>query len=238
MTTVGFDPDNLNERVNGGYTPLFWFIEQGNVTMVRYVIARGADCRQADPDGCSPMYYAAIYGRLEIMKLLSRDGGAHEDIRRVFRGKYSPLYIAFAKNQFHVVQWLIQNEALSSPYDDAAGDGVDDALMRHDLRQISECGKYSRIWDYDHRQTVLTWACDAVTTHDNVVKLPLAELNGDVLKRIADYVVGTPKQVRTLRQLVDRLQVFIADEPFEKKTVVEGMITIQFDRSLWVGEDD
>ena len=221
MTTVGFDPDNLNERVNGGYTPLFWFIEQGNVTMVRYVIARGADCRQADPDGCSPMYYAAIYGRLEIMKLLSRDGGAHEDIRRVFRGKYSPLYIAFAKNQFHVVQWLIQNEALSSPYDDAAGDGVDDALMRHDLRQISECGKYSRIWDYDHRQTVLTWACDAVTTHDNVVKLPLAELNGDVLKRIADYVVGTPKQVRTLRQLVDRLQVFIADEPFEKKTVVD-----------------
>ena len=107
------------------------------------------------------------------------------------------MYAAFTERHFHVVQWLILNE-----------------VLWHGLCQYTACRKYSRIWDYDHRQTLLTWACDAVTTHDNVVKLPLAKLNGDVLKRIADYVVGTPKQVRTLRQFVDRLQVFIKDEPF------------------------
>lgn len=38
--------------------------------MVRYLIARGADGRQANVYGCSPLYVAAIGGHVEILQLL------------------------------------------------------------------------------------------------------------------------------------------------------------------------
>ena len=35
-----------------------------------------------------------------------------------------------------------------------------------------------------------------------------------ILELIAHYIAGTPQQLRTLRQLVDRLPALIADVPF------------------------
>ena len=132
LTMGGFDPDNLNERANGGWTPLLWFIVQGNVAMVRYLISRGADGRQTDVHGLFPMFLAALVGCLEIMKLLSRDGGAHEDIWRLDIFGRSPLNIALERGRFNVVYWLIRNGALESR-DDVDG-GLNDAIMRRDLR--------------------------------------------------------------------------------------------------------
>ena len=37
--------------------------------MVRYLIARGADGRQANVYGCSPLYVAAIGGHVEILTI-------------------------------------------------------------------------------------------------------------------------------------------------------------------------
>ena len=211
--------------------------------MCRYLIARGADCRKGDSYGIFPLYVAAANGRLEIIKLLYHDGGAHDDIRRVTREGYSPLRVALRYGHFDVVQWMILNEALSTPRD---VDGViDDTIMRNDLRPVSGAS-----WDYDKRRTVLSWAQNSVAAYENVklfltgtnvsassvrrhsnnpyatrsrkrMKVvspssPLVIFKGKsgILELIAHYIAGTPQQLRTLRQLVDHLPALIADVPF------------------------
>ena len=247
----GFDPDEMNKacRVPGGgsslWTPMNWFVRWGNLQMCRYLLSRGADCRKRDSDGWFPLLWAASCGHLEIMEWLSHECGAHEDIWKVDFSGNPPLRLAlrFAFSEcFDTIQWLIRKQALSIRAS-VEGGGIDDAIMRRDLRQ-------SRIWEDDQRLTVLSWARDAVTTHATVKFLlitgtivptslfrrhpnnpyatrsnkrrktssssPLVMLKGKagILELIAHYIAGTPQQLRTLRQLVDRLPVFIADVPF------------------------
>ena len=210
--------------------------------MVRYLIVRrNADCRQVDRWGYPPMHWAAMYGHLEIIKLLSHDGGAHDDIRKVNNFGYSPLRVALSRRHFHVARWLILNGALASRDDNV----IDDIVMRRDLRQ-------SRAWDEDRRLAILAWARDAVTTHDTVKVLlltgtmvptsvfrrhpnnpyatrsnkrrrksssPLVMLKGKsgILELIARYVSGTKQQLRTLRRFNVLLPVFIEDTPFAEE---------------------
>ena len=180
--------------------------------MVRYLISiRGADCRIRTRFEYFPLYWAAACGHLEIVRFLSQVGGAHEDIRKVTMYGECPLRVALENGHFEVVQWLILNGALSLPQD---GYGVvDDAIMRSDLRQ-------GRIWREDRRRTVVSWARGAVTTHDNVTVLLTGmnlfsdeELPG-IIELIAHYVAGSQQQLRTLRQLMDRLPTFIENVPF------------------------
>ena len=247
----GFDSDNLNKACCidgwGSVTPIQYYIYMGDVTMVRYLIVRrGVDCRQTDKYGYFPMFYAASHDHLEICKLLSQVGGAHEDIRKVVtRTSLSPLSIALRHGHFSIVWWLLLNGALSSsPHDAVDGGGFDDIIMRRDLRQ--EIGGH---WQEDKRLTVLAWACDAVAKQENVKVFltgtivpaasfrrhpknpyatrshkrrkvvspsPLLLFKGKsgILELIAHYIAGTPQQVHTLRHLVDRLPVFIAEVPF------------------------
>ena len=211
LTEDGFDPEDLKKvsLKKCSRTPLIYYSYLGDVTMVRYLIAHGADCRKTDQYECTPLYWAAMYGRLEIMKLLSQDGGAHEDIRKVTVDGWSPLRIALHNGYFHVAQWLILNGALASRDDNV----IDDMVMQRDLRQ-------QRNWRDDRRRTVLSWARDAVATYDQfqlfvtgTILFPDEEVPG-VLEIIADYVAGTQPQLRTLRQLIDRLPAFIDDVPF------------------------
>ena len=169
------------------------------------------------------MYCAAQHGHLEIMKLLSQVGGARDDIRRVTKHGYSPLYIARCSGHIEVVYWLIQNGALAPLGDDVDGGGIDDMVMRRDFLQ-------SRFWRDDKRLPILSWAQDSVARHTKVVQLLLtgtivrsnqtSSLLGmfkgksGILELIAHYVAGTKQQLRTLRQLTDRLPAFIADVPF------------------------
>ena len=242
MKKKGFDPNDLNKKDKLGDTPMIYFIIDENVTMVRYLIAHGADCRTTDEGGRFPLYYAASRGHLEIVRLLSHDGGAHEDIRRVTRdgNGCSPLRIALHKDYFDVVWWLILNGALA-PLDDVDGGGIDDAIMRRDLRQEGAIDDMVMRRDlrqetYNTRQenrwrTVLSWARGAVATHDNVVQLlvtgtivrtnnqessllvPFKGTSG-ILELIAHYISGTKQQLRTLRQLLILLPAFIAGVPF------------------------
>ena len=225
LTKLGFDPDNLNKRNEQLWNPICYFSAKGNITMVRYLITRDADCRQTNQYGCFPMYQAACNGHLDVMQLLFHESGTPEDIRKVARGDYSPMYIALVRGHFNVVYWLILIGALA-PRNDVDGGGIDDATMRRDLRQDQE----NDDWSYDHRETVLTWAQTSVANHDNVVKVlltgmilrsnqtlsPLVVFKGTsgILELIADYVAGTKHQLRTLRQLIDRLLDFIAEVPF------------------------
>ena len=250
LAKKGFDPKDVNKFDKKGRTPMMYFCSKGNLTMVRYLVNRDADCRKLDRLGGFPMFAAAVGGHLETMKFLSHECGAHEDIRRVTKHGFTPLRIALFKDRYDVVWWLLLNEALSSRRDDAVdGGGIDDMIMRRDLRHIH--GTRQR-WKCDHRLPVLAWAQASVAEYENVkifltgtivsaasssvqrhpknpyatrshkrrkVVSPSSSLvifNGTsgILELIADYVAGTKHQLRTLRQLIDRLPDFIADVPF------------------------
>ena len=243
-----FDPEDLNKAcsIEDWYhpvTPLIYFCWKGNLEMVRYLIARGADCRKRDAKGCFPMFAAAAGGHLEIVRFLSHECGAHADIRKLTMDGYSPLTIALYNDHFDIVEWLIRNGALSSsPHDAVDGGVIDDAIMRRDLRQ--ETGDH---WQEDKRLTVLAWAQISVAAYENVnvfltgtlvsassssvcatrshkrrkvvspsSSSPLVIFNGKsgILEVIAHFSAGTPQQLRTLRQLVNLLPALIADVPF------------------------
>ena len=226
----GFDPDDLKKvsLKKWSRTALVYYCCTGNLPMIRYLIAHGADCRQQDEHGGFPLYYAAACGRLEILQLLSQDGGAHADIRRVATDGSSPLRMALRYRQFEVAKWLILNGALA-PRGAVDGGDIDDATMRWDL-----CHEH---WDNDKRIPILAWAQDVVATHDNAVQLSITgmivssnqtpslwvKLNGKscILKIIAKYAVAgiSQQQLRTLRQLIRLLTTFIVDVPFPRNDV-------------------
>ena len=222
----GFDPEDVNKICYiGGFfvTPMIYFSGEGDLTMCRYVLSRGADCRKTDEYGGSPLYYAAAGGHLEIVQFLSNDGGAQDDIRKITRAGNSPLSMALDEGHFEVVYWLILNGALALR-DDMDGGGIDDAIMRNGLRQGHE-------WREDRRRPILSWARDAVATHDNIVQLLVTGMivrtnnqessllvtfkgTSGILELIARFVAGTQQQLRTQRQLMDRLSTLIDDTPF------------------------
>jgi len=215
LVEEGFDPEDVNKKNTEGWTPMIYFSITGNIQMCRYLVfRRGADCRKVDRDGWYPLLWAACGGHLEIVRFLSHDGGAHDDIQTQIRYGTSPLRIALLKDHFHVAQWLTLNGALEPPGDDIAGGGIDDEIMRRDLRP-------SRPWRDDKREPLLLWAQDVVTDHDNfrlvltgTILFPDDEVP-EMFELIAQYVGGTPQQLRTLRQLIDRLGEFIDDVRFE-----------------------
>ena len=174
---IGFDLDNINklcvidDPYDGDYawstTPMNYFCCTGNLPMCQYLLfRRGADCRQTDTDGWSPMHCAAAFGHLEIVQFLCHECGAHEDIRKVTRSGNSPLRIAFINGHFPVVHWLILNGALAPHIFWIFGESlncpkvIDDTRMRRELRPGG--------WDYDKPIHILSWAQKAVTNHDNI----------------------------------------------------------------------
>lgn len=237
LTKDGFDSDDVNKKDSEGWTPIQHYCCRGNLKMCRYLFSRGANCRNLNIYGWFPMFAAAANGHLKIVQWLYHVVGAHEDIRRIVtRSGFSPLRIALEGQHFDVAKWLILIGALA-PHDDIDGGGIDDMVMRRDFRQ-------RHIWRGDTRLPILSWAQDAVTTHDNVshnvtlfltgtihrrpkkqmkVSLsscssPLMQFNGKygILELITHYVAGTQQQLRTLRQLMDRLPALIADVPLRR----------------------
>ena len=240
LKKYGFDPDNLNKKRNwDGYwsvPPMIYFCLHGNFKMVRYLIARGANCRITTENGCFPLYYAAEGGHLEIIQFLCHDGGAQDDIRKVtgLRFGHSPLHVALFNNHVDVVQWLILNGALSSPRDDVNGGGIDDAIVRREFRI-----GVAWYWEDDERLEILSWARNAVKIYNNIQLLlrgvlvvpssssslsslsssPLEKFNGtsEIFERVAEYAgCPTAHELRIFRQLIDLLSTFIDDVLFDE----------------------
>ena len=235
-----YDPEDVNKSNNHGCTPMIHFCGTGNFKMCQYLLSRGADCRKVDTKGNFPMVAAAAAarGHLEIVRFLSHDGGAHEDIRKLNKNGWSPLRTALYNDHGDTWKWLVLNEALSSSR--AADGGIDDMIMRRDFCQVQGQGQVGDVWFDERRLALLSWAQDAVTTHDNfqlfltgtslfsrgdetsttslslsaslLVRIFNGQQQPDLLELISQYVVEprTQHQVRTLRQLVDRLPTFIA----------------------------
>ena len=245
LTQKGFDHNNVHQERgfrDGIWTPLTYFCRWGYFKMVRYLVARGADSRQANNVGYFPMYYAAAHGHVEIVRFLAQDGGAHADIQRQNLAGTSPLRIALREDHLCVAKLLIRNDALASR-DDVAGGGIDDVIMRRDLRQEEDDE-----WGADKREAILAWAQEAVTNQEHFKLFlkgtidsrpppppkpyyatrsqkrrkrssssPLVELRGKagILKLVADYVgYPPPHELRLFRKLLERLPPLIAAVPF------------------------
>ena len=195
----GFDPDDVRKDDSNGRTPLLYFIAQGNVTMVQYLILREADCRRTDRYGYFPMYVAAAGGHVEILTLLSQVGGARVDIRKHNKFGNSLLCVALFNDHFEVVQWLIMNGAL----DDVDGGGIDDAIMRKDFWQHTK-------WDEDKREAILAWARDKVATQEAAH----ASLTTEATSSFPMTLQFIEHRLQTLRPLIRLLSAFIAEVPF------------------------
>lgn len=68
---AGGDP---NEVSAGGGTPLLLAIVNNHPEMVSWLLSNGADVQKSDGQGHLPLYWAVLYGRLEIVRELLRHG--------------------------------------------------------------------------------------------------------------------------------------------------------------------
>jgi len=158
----GFDPEDVSKKKGNIRTPMVTFCNEGNLKMCRYLLSLGADCRkEGGPNGIFPMLEAARYGHLDVCQWLYHDGGAKNDIRKQDASGISPLSAALHYHHVDVFQWLTLNGALSSPRDDVDGGVIDDLTIRNNVHPPNH------YWTLDKRVTLLLWAQDAVTTHDN-----------------------------------------------------------------------
>lgn len=199
--------------------------------MCRYLFSRCADCWKTDELGCCPMFCAAANNHVEVVEWLFHHGGAKDDVRKPNMSGNSPLFMALYNNYVEVGKRLILNGALFSRYN---GVVIDARIMRNDLRPVSGI-----VWNDDKRLSLLSWAQDAVTTHENVIFIlkgtivsssyktttskriklspPLGIFNGKsgILELIAEYC-GNPKvrDLRIFRQLIHLLPAFIEDIPY------------------------
>jgi hypothetical protein len=90
--------------VNNRHSPLYAASQQGDIEVVKVLIASGADVNKTTPNGASPLYIASHKGHLEIVKTLLAAGA---DVNKTITGEVSSLYIASQNGHLEVVKALI-----------------------------------------------------------------------------------------------------------------------------------
>ena len=153
FTITGFDPEGFcqKRRIYWNHsslvTPMGYFAQQGDLPMMRWLYANGADTRDEDVDFWFPMYGAAIRGHPKVCKWLYGHG-ADNNVRRRTSSHTSPLSVTFDKYyRRDLSRWLILNGALCK--DDGSSD-LDLGLVKKDLNDGEEC--------IEERQMLLEWA--------------------------------------------------------------------------------
>lgn len=82
-------------------------IQADNLSVVKELIASGADIHQQDEQGWTPLNWAAGKGNIEIVKLLVENGA---DVFNVGRDARTPYLIALAAGHAEVVKYLRRAE--------------------------------------------------------------------------------------------------------------------------------
>ena len=105
LIALGADP-KTRARISGE-TALHVAAFEGDMDLVRTLIASGADVNAADEFGATPISRAALRGRAEIMEVLHAAGA---DISRR-RGVENPLRMALVQPHPIAVAWLLDHGA-------------------------------------------------------------------------------------------------------------------------------
>jgi len=99
---------NIDMKGKGGWTSLYQAAFHGNLDMVKLLISRGADTKEANDDGWAPLHAAAYSGNKDMVAVLI-EGGAEVDV--VDKQGTTPLMQACSSGHEDVVAALIQHKA-------------------------------------------------------------------------------------------------------------------------------
>ena len=69
------DPKVVNEKDARGRTPLHFACNSGNMGIVLFLIASGADVKATDPEGYTPLIWAVSAGQADATRALIAAGG-------------------------------------------------------------------------------------------------------------------------------------------------------------------
>jgi ankyrin repeat protein len=91
----------------GGYTPLLFAAQDGDVESAKLLIAAGADIKEPAPDGSSPLVIAAHAGQSDVGAALLDAGADPNDAR----AGYTALHIAATAGDLPLVKALLDHGA-------------------------------------------------------------------------------------------------------------------------------
>jgi ankyrin repeat protein len=123
-------------RSKGGDTPLYLALEEGNDSIVEYLLKRGAD-PMIGRDGCPPLVFALTQARdLRVLDVLIRAGASVLPIpTEDGSGEYNPLYSAVACDNAGAVALLVKRGAVVNGVVMAAAGKSSSALVRSRVYQ-------------------------------------------------------------------------------------------------------
>ena len=102
---------NLEEKFNGGKTPLIYACCVGKVEIVKILLQQGADVNAADIKGKTALHYACDNGSVEIVEeLLVSSEDINVDTKEN-QLQITPLHCACIRGNLPIVQLLIQHQA-------------------------------------------------------------------------------------------------------------------------------
>ena len=106
--------DDVNAYDNKQRTPLHLACWLGNYDMIKCLLNAGASCGLLAQDGFTCLHFAAQKtneNTLNIVKLLLKSDKTLLN-KKIFKGKKSVLHLAIIKNNFGVVQYLLESGKL------------------------------------------------------------------------------------------------------------------------------
>ena len=237
---TGFDPNNVTKPMLGSpyddedyfkITPMGYFAQKGDLPMMRWLYANGANTRDTNVSFWFPMYAATVHGHLDACKWLYEHGAADDITRNAVADAINqrPLKTAFETfrgvGTLRLSRWMILKGAIC----ESNGSGELDAeVMEEDL------GDSRQIFSHRHsreREKLLKWAQELYqrrksfsiflkgplfrpklhSYHTRRSSSPLRILSGNpgLLERIGDFAgVVRGREARIVRQLVEVLPDF------------------------------
>ena len=195
------------------YFPMLWFARVGDLKMLRYLFAHGAekDVLRARESGSTCMYWAAFYGHLPVMSWLLEVGGAEAITKKTEYG-HTPLYFACRNGHLPEAQWLILNGALTLPPSHHVQRSIVQRDMEHGYTILSRLLAVSQ--DLGGRtplSTFVAFLLGTLSTDQRSGSPQLWKLNGHggLYKRTVASFVGLTKheqeEVHTARELAEHM---------------------------------
>ena len=253
---TGFDPNNVTKPMLGSpyddedyfkITPMGYFAQKGDLPMMRWLYANGANTRDTNVSFWFPMYAATVHGHLDACKWLYEHGAADDITRNAVADAINqrPLKTAFETfrgiGTLRLSRWMILKGAIC----ESNGSGELDAeVMEEDL------GDSMRIFDHGNsreREKLFEWAQELYQRREPFVvflkgslsrpKLhsyhtrgsssPLRILSGNpgILERIGDFAgIVRGREARIVRQLVEVLPDFNKESVEARDRWIESFV--------------
>jgi len=105
LSHKGFDPLNINDRIANANTPLMEAAKEGNLDVVKELLARGADADLVNADKNSALWFACFSNQLNVVKTLIASTG---NINRQNVNGATCLGYAASSGKLEVVKLLVE----------------------------------------------------------------------------------------------------------------------------------